>query len=502
MTEYLLEGKSLEWLLKSATDAMIIIDREGRIIVANPTIEQLFGYPRQELIGKSMKILLPERFRHTHHFQLTDYFVQPRARAMGAGTELIGLRQDGSEFPVDVSLSPLNTEQGLLVMATIHDITRRKQAEEALRDSEARMRAIFDTAVDGIVTIDERGTIERFNPAAERMFGYTEAEVTGKNVSMLMPSPYREAHDGYLAHYLRTSEKKIIGIGREVVGLRKDGTTFPMDLAVGETRQDERRMFIGTVRDISARKQAEEQRDRLLRELESANEELKNFGYVVSHDLKAPLRAIGSLADWLSTDYADKFDDEGKEHMRLLISRVHRMDGLIDGILQYSRVGRVKEVTVAVDLNRLVREVIDLLAPPKNIAVSVENPLPTVMAEPTRIQQVFQNLLSNAIKYMDKPEGEIRIACGAEGRQWKFSITDNGPGIDQQHFEKIFQLFQTLAPRDRVESTGVGLSLVKKIVEMYGGRIWLESTVGRGSTFFFTLPRMVASAGSTKEYKV
>ncbi len=373
MAEHFLEGKSLEWLLESATDAMMIIDREGRIIIANPTIEQLFGYPRQELIGKSMEILLPERFRNSHHNQLTNYFIQPSARAMGAGMELLGLRQDGNEFPVDVSLSPLETEQGLLVMATIHDITRRKQAEE--------------------------------------------------------------------------------------------------------------------------------QRDRLLRELESANEELKNFGYVVSHDLKAPLRAIGSLADWLSTDYADKFDDEGKEHMRLLISRVRRMDSLIDGILQYSRVGRVKEVAVAVDLNRLVHEVIDLLDPPKNIAISVENSLPTIMAEPTRIQQVFQNLISNATKYMDKPEGEIHIASSAEGRQWKFSITDNGPGIDQQHFEKIFQLFQTLAPRDRVESTGVGLALVKKIVEMYGGRIWLESTVGRGSTFFFTLPRTAATASSTNGNK-
>lgn len=253
-------------------------------------------------------------------------------------------------------------------------------------------------------------------------------------------------------------------------------------------------LFLLIVRELAERKQAEEQRALLLHELESANEELKNFGYVVSHDLKAPLRAIGSLADWIATDYADKFDDEGKEHMRLLISRVRRMDGLIDGILLYSRVGRVKETIVAVDLNRLVREVIDLLAPPANIAISIENILPTVMAEPTRIQQVFQNLLSNAIKYMDKPEGEIRIACVAEGSQWKFSIADNGPGIDRQHFEKIFQLFQTLAPRDRVESTGVGLALVKKIVEMYGGHIWLESTVGpnsktkQGSTFFFTLP--------------
>lgn len=498
VTEHLLEGKSLEWLLESATDAMIITDREGKIMLANPPVERIFGYPRQELIGKPMEILLPERFRQAHGFQRTGYFTQPRARGMGTGMELLGQRQDGSEFPVDVSLSPLKTEQGLLVMATIHDTTRRKQAEEALRESDARMRAIFDTAVDGIVTIDERGIIERFNPAAERMFGYSEAEVAGKNVSMLMPSPYHEAHDGYLAHYLQTGEKKIIGIGREVAGLRKDGTTFPMELAVGETRQGERRMFTGTVRDISERKQAEEQRALLVHELESANEELKNFAYVVSHDLKAPLRAIGSLADWLSADYADKFDAEGKEHMRLLVSRVYRMDSLIDGILQYSRVGRVKETALPVDLDRLAREVIDLLAPPPNIAVTIENPLPTVVTEPTRIQQVFQNLLSNAIKYMDKPAGKIRLGCVAEGREWKFSVADNGPGIEERHFDRIFQLFQTLNPRDKVEGTGVGLSLVKKIVEMYGGRIWVESRMGEGSTFFFTLPRSKTNIHSNK----
>jgi PAS domain S-box-containing protein len=363
-----------------------------------------------------------------------------------------------------------------------------------LRDSEKHVRAMLNNLIEGIITINEYGAIGTFNSAAERIFGYTEAEVVEKNVSMLMPSPYHEAHDGYLAHYLQTGEKKIIGIGREVVGLRKDGTTFHMELAVIETRQGERRIFTGSVRDISERKQAEEQKARLIRELESTHEELKSFAYVVSHDLKAPLRAISALAGWLSHDYSDKFDEEGKEHMRLLIKRVYRMDNLINGILQYSRVGQVKEKMIAVDLDQLVREVIDLLSPPANIVVTIENTLPTLMAEPTRIEQVFQNLLSNAIKYMDKPQGEIRIACSSEGKQWKFLISDNGPGIELRHFERIFQLFQTLVPRDRVEGTGVGLSLVKKIVEMYGGKIWVESKIGEGRTFFFTLPKTETTA--------
>lgn len=384
----------------------------------------------------------------------------------------------------------------LLFLRIRREIGERKHAEEALaaqadqlRESEARVRAIVETAAEGIIVIDERGMIDRFNPAAERMFGYTEAEVAGKNISMLMPSPHREEHDGYLARYLKTGEKRIVGIGREVMGMRKDGAIFPMDLAVSEVRLADHRMFTGIVRDVTERKQVEERQARLVLELESANEELRNFAYVVSHDLKAPLRAISSLADWVVTDYADRLDDEGKEHMRLLLARVRRMDGLIDGILQYSRVGRVKEAGVAVDLDQLVHEVIDLLSPPPNIAITIDNLLPTVVAERTRLQQVFQNLLSNAIKYMDKAEGKISIGCVAAGNKWKLSVSDNGPGIEERYFEKIFQLFQTLAPRDRVESTGVGLALVKKIVEMYGGEIWVESKVGEGSTFFFTLPR-------------
>lgn len=495
MKDQVIEGQSLAWLLSSATDAMLIANGGGEIILANPAAERMFGYQSGELIGKPVEVLIPARFGHAHRAQRADYFNHLTPREMGRGMDLFGLHREGREFPVEVSLSPLKTSTNMqLVMATVHDITHRKQAELALQESEARMRTIFETAVDAIITIDERGIMERLNPAAERLFGYSEAEVTGKNVSMLMPAPHRERHDDYLANYLRTGEKKIIGTGREVEGLRKDGSIFPMDLAVAEMRLGNRRMFTGVVRDISERKRAEERHKNLMDEISSANEELTNFAYVVSHDLKAPLRAIGSLANWLSTDYADKFDEEGQEHMRLLINRVHRMGNLIDGILQYSRVGRVKESLTTVDLNRTVSEVIDLLAPPAHIAIHIDGQLPTVTAEPTRILQVFQNLISNAIKYMDKPNGIVHIRCADDGAYWRFSVTDNGPGIEQRHFERIFQLFQTLAPRDKVESTGVGLSLAKKIVEMYRGKIWLESAVGSGTTFWFTLPKAARHA--------
>lgn len=242
-------------------------------------------------------------------------------------------------------------------------------------------------------------------------------------------------------------------------------------------------------REIAERRRAEERQTALLRGLESANEELENFAYVVSHDLKAPLRAIGTLAGWIAEDQGKRLDAQGKEHLRLLIQRIERMDRLIDGILLYSRVGRAHGPLGEVDLHALVHEVLDLLAPPAQVTVSIEGNLPTVRAERTPMQQVFQNLISNAVKYMDKPAGEIRIGCRDEGAAWRFHVSDNGPGIESRHFERIFQLFQTLAPKDRTEGSGVGLALVKKIVEYYGGRIWVESQPGAGSTFFFTLPK-------------
>ncbi|MBN1271004.1 MAG: GAF domain-containing protein [Candidatus Aminicenantes bacterium] len=215
--------------------------------------------------------------------------------------------------------------------------------------------------------------------------------------------------------------------------------------------------------------------------------QLKDFAYIVSHDLKAPLRAVSQLANWISEDYAGKLGKEGKEQMHLLIGRVTRMDNLINGILQYSRATRLEGELKNIDLNSIVSEVLENLAPPDNISVKIVTPLHVVKAERIRMGQVFQNLISNAIKYMDKPQGEIKIGCEDLGTQYKFFISDNGPGIDPEFHDKIFQIFQTLESRDTRESTGVGLSVVKKIIDLFGGNIWLESEAGKGSTFFFTL---------------
>ncbi|WP_244329332.1 ATP-binding protein [Tolypothrix sp. PCC 7910] len=241
--------------------------------------------------------------------------------------------------------------------------------------------------------------------------------------------------------------------------------------------------------EIIQRQQSQETMAELLKAVKSANKDLNDFAYVVSHDLKAPLRGISSLSEWLLSDYGEQFDDEGQELITLLISRVKKMYALIDGILQYSRAGSYREEKTQVNLNDVVRDVIDLLAPPENIQIEITSTLPIIIAETTRIKQIFQNLLSNAIKFIDKPEGQIIINCTENNNYWQFSIADNGSGIEEKYFTKIFQIFQKLSNDDNSDSTGIGLSLVKKIVELYGGTVWVESEVGQGSKFFFTLKK-------------
>lgn len=239
--------------------------------------------------------------------------------------------------------------------------------------------------------------------------------------------------------------------------------------------------------EIEVRKKAEAQKEKLIAELDNANRELKDFAYIVSHDLKAPLRAIGSISQWIYADYADKIDDDGKMQLDLLLNRVNRMQALIEGVLSYSRVTRVKEENELMDLNKVVHEAIEMIAPPEKFKITVDKNLPVVSFGPTRILQIFENLLSNAVKYNDKEVGEIHIRCQDLGNEWELSVSDNGPGIEEKYYDKIFQIFQTLKARDEYESTGIGLTIVKKIIESNGGRITVKSVPGEGITFNFTI---------------
>jgi len=369
------------------------------------------------------------------------------------------------------------------------DMTERRQMEKELRRREATSRAILESSPVAVVEAGANGNITFVNSMTEKLFGYDKGELIGEKVEVLLPDRFTGLHPEYRHRFFSNPQIRPMGIGRDLCGKRKNGSEFPIEVGLNSVETSDGITVLAFVSDISERKDAEQKQAELLAEVESINRELKDFAHIVSHDLKAPLRGIKSLVSWLMSDYADKLDEEGKKQMNMVQSRVDRMHNLIDGVLAYSRVAHQSEERAQVELNELVADVIEMLAAPENISITVSEELPTIDFEPTRIAQVFQNLLGNAIKYMDKPQGQISVGCVAKYGFWKFSVTDNGPGIEEAHFERIFQMFQTLSARDEFESTGVGLTVIKKIVEMYGGKIWVESEPGQGSTFYFTVPK-------------
>ena len=386
----------------------------------------------------------------------------------------------------------------------------RKQAKEELRQSQKAAEdalqtgeLILDTMPVGVIVIGRDKTIRRVNKAALMMMGCdSPQEIIGKTChKKICPAEVNKCPVIDLGNSVDNSEKVLLNSEGQEIPILK--TILPITLE-GED------VYLEAFVDITERRKAEQELEKLNKDLESAvwelrraNKELQEFAYITAHDLKTPLRGIGTLADWISTDYAHKFDEQGKKQVRLLAGKAKQMSALIDDILQYSRLGHTSPQKRQVDLNTLLSDVIPSINPPENIEITVENELPVLMCEKTQIMQVFQNLLSNAVKYMDKPEGQIKVGCVEQDGFWKFSIVDNGPGIDEKYFKKIFKIFQALSTENRVDSTGIGLSIVKKIVELNAGIVWVESELGKGSTFYFTVPKSYICqevlAGSTAE---
>jgi two-component system sensor kinase FixL len=471
-------------LVENIPQKVFMKDRNSVYISCNESYARDLKIKPDEIVGKTDYDFFPNEL--AEKYRMDDKKIMESGNVSDIEEAYI---QDGKRLYVRTVKVPVSrgaSGEVRDILGIFWDITERKQAEEALQASEARYKVLFFNAAEGIVAADLQ--TKRFsyaNPAICRMFGYTEEELTRIGVADIHP---KESLDHVLAEF----EAQVRGektLANSLPCLRKDGTLFYADVSATSAVLGDRKCLVGFFTDITERKQAEEKQARLVEEIEDANQELKDFAHIVSHDLKAPLCGIRTVAEWISADYADKLDEKGREQLGMLMERVERMYKLIDGVLAYSRVGRLKEKRIQVNLNELIRSIIDSLAVRENISIVVENELPVLECEETRITQVFQNLMSNAVKYMDKPEGQIRISCIEENGRWKFGVADNGPGIEEKDFERIFKIFQTASQHKTAESTGIGLSIVKKIVELYGGKIWVESKVGEGSTFFFTLPK-------------
>jgi PAS domain S-box-containing protein len=344
---------------------------------------------------------------------------------------------------------------------------------------------ILRSMADALIVIDREGTIQRVNRVTPQMLGSSEFDLLGKPIDSIIPE-YRALHprnhNPQAQDTVHNSETFLLTANQKQVHISLSSSNL----------YDADQQVIGTVllaQDITERKKSEEVIRKKSCELERINKELDQFAYVVSHDLKAPLRAIANLAQWIEEDLVETIDDDIREQLNLLRGRVTRMEGLINGILEYSRIGRVEAAAETVDVRALLEESIDLMPVPEGFTINISQDMPMVTASRIRLGQVFANLLSNAIKYNLRPDGRVEITVEETDSFYTFSVSDNGPGIDPKFHEKIFVIFQTLAARDKVEGTGIGLTLIKKIIEEQGGTIGIESEEGKGATFRFTWPK-------------
>lgn len=368
----------------------------------------------------------------------------------------------------------------------------RTRGAAAFAEVRRRLETILDTAVDAIVGVRTDGRIVIVNPAAERLFGYSRDELLGRKLKRLLPNLTRSDQDEYRWRVLETGQSGVFYTGKEEQGVRKDGSTFFLEMSVGVAGSGEHEIFLGIMRDITRRKRAEAELARHAEELARSNRELDDFAYIASHDLKAPLRGIHNYANFLLEDYAEKIDDEGKAKLATLGRLAKRMEDIINDLLTFSRVGRTEQSLAEVDLDAVLADVLEALKPFLDEAgarVSVPEKLPSLFCDQVRVRAVFHNLITNGVKYNDNAEKRIAVtwAENAEG-EIVFGVSDNGIGIPEKHREKVFGIFKRLHSGDKYGGgTGAGLAIVKKIVEQHRGRIWLESEPGQGTTFHFTL---------------
>ena len=484
-------GAKYRGLLEAAPDAMVVVNQAGEIVLLNVQAEKQFGYSRDELVGQKVTNIIPEGFAERLIADGTRSAAEALAQQIGTGIELSGRRKDGIDFPIEIMLSPIENAEGILVTAAIRDISARRRAEEHLAQMESRYRGLLEAAPDAMVVVNQAGEIVLLNVQAEKQFGYRRDELVGQKVTNIIPEGFAER---LIADGTRSAAAALaqhIGTGIELSGQRKDGRKFPIENMLSPLESTEGILVTAAIRDIGLRKTAEEHLAKTAGELKRSNDELQQFAYVASHDLQEPLRMVASYTELLASRYKGRLDSDADEFIAFAVDGCNRMQGLIQDLLTYSRAGAngkaLREISCDDALNRAIANLQATVA--QSGAVVTHDSLPKVTTDGTQLAQVFQNLIGNAIKYRRAEAPRVHVsATKHNGSEWTFSVRDNGLGIDPRYFERIFVLFQRLHGRNEFEGTGIGLAICRKILERMGGRIWVESQPGEGSTFCFTLP--------------
>jgi len=475
-------------LLHAAVDAAIVADASGAIVYLNREAEALFGYRADEVLGKPIEMLMPEEFRDRHRHHREAYADAPRARPLLSGLDLYGRRKDGSRFRAEIALTPINTEAGLLVASTVREVN-------AADESEAYFRTILESAPDAMIIIDDKGKIAIVNAQAEEMFGYGRDELLGQKIEMLLPRRIRERHRNHRRNFAAKPELRPMGPDLDLIGRRKDGTEFPVEISLSPVSTSSGTFVSSVIRDVTDRKRMEQEIIAAQQAAERAQKANTAFLAAASHDLRQPVQALSLLNGALRRTVKDA------RALEMIDSQEHSltaMTNLLNSLLDISRLdaGAVTPEIEEFPMQRLIGRLsaeFARQASHKGLEFQAEPCGVTVRSDPNLLSEIIQNLVSNAIRYTDK--GSVRMKCNCrDGRCW-LEVIDTGIGIEADQLEAIFKEFhQARTPGGSKEGFGLGLAIVRRLGDLLGHEIRVESQPGRGSTFSVSVP-VVAGAG-------